>query len=269
MSNKAAKLPSKAKIASRNILDLLLKIKVTYILGFLLIISAFLIGVLYTKVAYLEKGVTDGGQIGANADLPQAPAGYSLGGKVDLGKDNLPALGNSDAKVKIVEFSDFQCPFCERFYNENFAQLKKDYIDTGKVQFVFRHYPLKEIHPNAQKAAEAAQCANEQGNFWDYHDMLFTKLSDWSSIDGASALEKYVEYANSIGLNGEELRNCVSTDEMADVINNDLEAGKKAGVNGTPTTYINGQLVSSGGQSAGALPYTELKKLIDEALSSN
>lgn len=265
MPKGAAKTSRIAKPTPRDLLNLISKIKTTYVLGFLLLVCSFLIGVLYTKISYLEKNGANLGS-GVNEQVSPAPVGYSLGDKVDLGKDNLPILGKNGAKVKITEFSDFQCPFCERFYQENFVQLKKDYIDSGKVQFVFRHYPLREIHPNAQKASEAAQCANEQNGFWNYHDQLFAKQSEWSDLDDAGALEKFVEYANALGLNGEELRNCVSSEKTVDIINKDVDAGNKVGVNGTPTTYINGQLVSSGGQSAGALPYEELKKLIDEAL---
>ena len=265
MPKKATKRVPKPSINPRKIVDLLFKIKTTYVLGFLLIICAFLIGVLYTKISYLEKNGATGG-LGTSADVTPPPAGYSLGEKVDLGKDNLPVLGKSNAKIKIVEFSDFQCPFCERFYSQNFTQLKKDYIDTGKVQLVYRHFPLTSIHPNAQKAAEASQCANDQGNFWDYHDELFTKQSEWSNLDAAGALEKFVEYAINLGLNGEEIRNCVSTNKTVSIIAKDVESGNKAGVNGTPTVYLNGKMIQVGGSSAGALPYEELKKLIDEAL---
>lgn len=267
MARNYAKTELETKVAPKKIIDLLFKIKTTYILGLLLVVAAFLIGVLYTKISYLEKGTSAGTQVGAGPNVPPVPAGYSLGEKVDLGKNNLPILGNSNAKVKIVEFSDFQCPFCERFFRENFTQIKKDYINTGKIQFAYRHFPLTAIHPNAQKAGEAAQCANEQGNFWGYHDQLFNKQSEWSNLNSVSALEKFVEYANTLNLNGEELRNCVSTDKMAGIIAKDQDAGNKAGVNGTPATFINGGLVSSGGQSAGALPYTEFKKLIDEELN--
>lgn len=86
---------------------------------------------------------------------------------------DLPVQGNNNAKITIIEFSDYQCPFCERFFTQTEGQLKKEYIDTGKVKFYYRDYPLSQIHPGAQKAAEAARCAGDQGKYWEYHDLIF------------------------------------------------------------------------------------------------
>ena len=102
-------------------------------------------------------------------------------------KGHLPQLGKTNAKVAIVEFSDFECPFCKQFFNETFSQIKREYIDTGKVAFYFRHYPLTSIHPNAQIAAEATECANEQGKFWQFHDMLFTNQESWANLPQSQA----------------------------------------------------------------------------------
>lgn len=101
--------------------------------------------------------------------------------KQNVAVGNLPALGRDSAPVTIVEFSDMQCPFCKRFFDDTFSQLKKDYIDTGKVRMTFRHYPLN-FHKNAQKAAEATECANEQGKFWEYHDLLFQTQDSWAEL---------------------------------------------------------------------------------------
>lgn len=86
---------------------------------------------------------------------------------------NLPALGNANAKVTIVEFSDYQCPFCERFFTQTEGQIKKEYVDTGKVKFYYRDFPLTQIHPGAQKGAEAARCAGDQNKYWEFHDAVF------------------------------------------------------------------------------------------------
>lgn len=102
--------------------------------------------------------------------------------KVTVNDGHLPVLGKKDAKVTIVEFSDFQCPFCKQFFSETLPQLKKEYIDTGKVKLFYRQFPLTSIHPNAQIAAEAAECANEQGKFWEYHDILFTNQASWVNL---------------------------------------------------------------------------------------
>lgn len=90
---------------------------------------------------------------------------------VDVG--DLPIKGNQDAKVTMVEFSDYQCPFCEQYFTQTDPQIKKDYIDTGKVKFYYRDYPLSAIHPGAEKGAEAARCAGDQGKYWQYHDQVF------------------------------------------------------------------------------------------------
>lgn len=107
--------------------------------------------------------------------------------KQDVDTGHLPTLGNNKAKVTVVEFSDFQCPFCKRFFDDTFSQLKKDYIDTRKIQFTYRHFPLRSIHANAQKAGEAAECANEQGKFWQYHDTLFQQQNTWENLPTAPA----------------------------------------------------------------------------------
>lgn len=102
-------------------------------------------------------------------EVPLAP---SLAPKVSVENGHFPALGDKNAKITIVEFSDFECPFCRRYFTDTYPQLKKDYIDTGKVAMYYRHYPLP-FHPLAQPFAIASECANEQGKFWEYHDKIF------------------------------------------------------------------------------------------------
>lgn len=236
----------------------ILKINIVYLLGSLLIVASFLIGVLVTKVSYLEKtgGTTvSGTDSSLDSGQPQRPAG-----PVDVSQGHLPILGKSDAKVKIIEFSDFQCPFCKTLFDESFAQIKKDFIDTGKAKFAYRHFPLS-FHANAQKAAEASECANEQGNFWGYHDELFKNQTSWESLSEDQALDKFAEYANTVGLNRESLKTCLSSGKMADKVKEDTNAGVAAGVDGTPATFINGYLVS------GAQPYSAFKSEIENRLA--
>ncbi len=99
---------------------------------------------------------------------------------LSLMKPNDPTLGKKDAPIVFIEFSDFQCPFCGRFYIDTEGKIIKDYVDTGKVLFVYKDFPLKQIHALAQKAAEAANCANDQGKFWEYHDKLFDNQVQWA-----------------------------------------------------------------------------------------
>lgn len=232
------------------------KINIVYVLFTLLIIASFLLGVLYTQVQFLQKGTTiANNDIIADEQQPTQPTG-----PVDVSEGNLPILGNKDAKATLVLFSDFQCPFCEQIFKDSLPQIKKDYIDTGKAKLAFRHYPLVSIHPNAQKAAEASECANEQGKFWDYHDQLFLNQADWQGLSSDEALNKFVEYANNIGIDGESLRECVSSGKMEENVKKDIEDGTKAGVDGTPATFVNGMLIS------GAVPYEQIKAQIETAL---
>ena len=135
------------------------------------------------------------GNLVPQANAQEIPDGAVLGGsaegdpaitptpviRTDITPGKLPMLGNKDAKVTMVEWSDFQCPYCEQFFTSALGQIKKEYIDTGKAKLYFRQYPLS-FHPNAQKAAEASECANEQGKFWAYHDQLFQNQAGWENL---------------------------------------------------------------------------------------
>jgi protein-disulfide isomerase len=164
---------------------------------------------------------------------------------------NSPTQGPASAPIELVEFSDFQCPFCYRAH-PTVNQVLSTY--GNKIRFVYRNYPLPN-HPNARPAAEAAQCANEQGQFWAYHDRLFadqTKLSDADLKASAAAL----------GLDAGKFNACVDSHKYKDQIEADLQAGNEAGVNGTPAFFINGRMLS------GAQPFDEFKRIIDEELAA-
>jgi protein-disulfide isomerase len=200
------------------------------------------------------------GQQQQAAPAPQAPTG-----PVKISdRANEPVLGNQNAKVTVVEFGDFQCPFCKNFFQNTFSQIKTQYIDSGKIKYIFRHFPLTQIHVNAQIAAVAAECANQQGKFWQYHDILYTSgQSDGTGLDQAS-LEKY---ANTLGLNNgtfgfgkNKFNQCLEGNSTLKIVQADQAEGVKDGVTGTPTFYINGiQLV-------GAQPFTAFQTAIDAAL---
>lgn len=252
---KSTPIESKKSNPINSLLSKIFKINIVYILGALLLIASFLIGVLITKVSYLE------GNNGATATLPTDESGaIEITGPVDVEEGHLPVLGNKDAKVTIIEFSDFQCPFCKTLFDESLAQIKKDYVDTGKAKFAYRHYPLTSIHPNAQITAEASECANEQGKFWEYHDQLFTYQADWETLTGEELNTKLSEYATSVGIDGAALLSCVTSNKYADRVAEDLTAGNEIGVDGTPATFINGIRIS------GAVPYEEFKAEIEKAL---
>ena len=175
---------------------------------------------------------------------------------VDLSniEDDDPVDGSSDAPVTIVEFSDYECPFCGRFYNDALKQIRSEYIDTGKVRVVYRDFPLS-FHPDAQKAAEAAECAGKQNKYWEMHDKLFENNT-------ALGVANLKQYAVDIGLNAEQFNSCLDNGETASEIRADFSDGSAAGVSGTPTFFINGQKI------VGAQPYAAFKAAIDAALES-
>src|SRR5262245_9620297 len=157
------------------------------------------------------------------AQAPSAPPS-----RVRTSIADAPSLGRPDAPVTLVEFSDYQCPFCQQFFVTTFPGLKKDYIDTGKVRYVFRDYPLDQIHPQARKAAEAAHCAGDQGKYWEMHDLLF---KNQRALTGP----QLAEHARTVGLEPNAFGGCLSSGKYADRVSKGLEDGLAAGVQGTPS----------------------------------
>jgi protein-disulfide isomerase len=161
------------------------------------------------------------------------------------------AKGSASAPVEIIEFSDFQCPYCQRV-NPTVDQVLTTYGD--RIHFVYRHFPLS-THPNARPAAEASQCAAEQGKFWPYHDKLFANASRLNEPD-------LKQHAADLGLDAAKFNACVDTHKYKAQVDTDMQAGEEAGVNGTPAFFINGRLLG------GAQPYEAFKRIIDEELAA-
>jgi protein-disulfide isomerase len=167
--------------------------------------------------------------------------------------DDDSVKGDENAPVTIVEFSDYECPFCERFYSQTYSQIKSEYVDTGKVKLIFRDFPLG-FHQNAQKAAEAAECAEEQDKYYEMHDKLFE-----NGVTGG--VTTFKTYAEQIGLDQNEFDVCLDSGAMADEVAKDMRDGQAAGVKGTPAFFINGELVS------GAQPFSVFQQKIEAALN--
>lgn len=163
-----------------------------------------------------------------------------------------PMIGDPEASVTIVEFSDFQCPYCSRFYSQTYLALKEDYVDTGKVNIVFRDFPLG-FHSEAEPSAIAAECANEQGKFWEFHDMIFENQGDMS----ASA---YLEWAEELELDMDQFESCVESQKYKSEVARDYSDGGRLGVTGTPAFFINGELI------VGAQPYSVFAAAIESML---
>ena len=224
-----------------------------------LIIFAAAIGVLTYKVFSLEKSVKETADKLTNNQAQNAPDNTPPQiVKVDAGK--LPLLGKGSAKVTIVEFSDFQCPFCKSFFDDTSKQINDKYIKTGNVKFAYRQFPLTTIHPNAQISAEASECAQEQNKFWEYHDVLFQNQATWSTLSTEDVLPSLTKLAEQIGLNTDQFGTCLNNHKYTDAVNADQKAGVAAQVNGTPAFFINGYRLT------GAQPFSEFQKIIEQEL---
>lgn len=224
----------------------------------LLLVFSFLLGMTSMKLYYTDKALGDQG-VTTTTTAQAAPGDIPLGETVEVAVGTLPAAGEANAKVTIVEFSDFQCPYCKKFFDETYEQIKKDYIDTGKAKLYYRHLPLA-IHPLAQDAAEASECANDQGKFWEYHDLLFEKFDSWSVLPLEEFPQTLTSYAAELGLNTEEFNSCLSSDKYDEKVKKDMADGQSAGASGTPTFFINGKPL------VGAYPYETFKTIIEEEL---
>jgi protein-disulfide isomerase len=212
--------------------------------------AALLTGVPADKVNQLGQALTEPDQ---GAGPP--PVTQATGNAAELRKELAakgPSRGPATAPVTIVEFSDFQCPSCRRAH-DTIEQLLLAY--PGKLRLVYRHFPL-EMHEHAELAAEAAQCADEQGKFWPYHDALFQNQAHLSPKD-------LLGYARALSLDGARFAECVESGRQSRAVKDDLAAGEAAGVNATPTFFVNGAKV------VGALELDEFKRIVDEQLGAN
>lgn len=181
-----------------------------------------------------------------NADQSQKITRY------DVPVDDDPVLGSKDAKITIIEFSDYECPFCRKWHVETFSRLRETYGD--QIRFVFRDFPLTSLHPNAASAAEAANCAGEQGKYWEYSDKLFSGEYSLGS-------QAYTQYARDLGLDAQAFEECVSSGRHQAEVMADLEWAANLGVRSTPTFFINGIPL------VGAQPYDIFKQVIDKELA--
>jgi len=205
-------------------------------------------------MAKVEKGIDDyiakqrAAQGGGEAAAPTEP--------VDVKVGKAPVKGDLKAPVTIVEFSDFECPFCGRFHQSTLPQIITDYVDKGKVLFAYKHFPLS-FHKNSKNASLASECAKEQGGdkvFYKYHDILYTNQT-------TQTVENLKKWAADMGLDTAKFDSCLDTQKYAKEVDADFAEGQSFGVSGTPAFFINGRLVT------GAQPFSAFQTIIDEELA--
>jgi protein-disulfide isomerase len=192
---------------------------------------------------------------------PSRTAGAAV--KVSISGD--PMLGSKAAPVTLIEFSDYQCPFCRKFFATTLPALKTEYIDTGKVRYVFRDFPLDRGHPQARKAAEASHCAGEQGKYWEMHELLFHNQK-------ALQLEHLKAYARRLSLDASAFDACLEQGKYAAAVQKDVEEGTAAGVQGTPGFFLGKTQPDDTVQGIaikGAQPITAFRQAIDRLLGEN
>lgn len=187
-----------------------------------------------------------------------AAADSALGNAQDfesLEKD-APALGSPDASVAIVEFADFQCPFCGRFHQTTEKEIIAQYVKTGRARLIYRDFAF--LGEESNMASQAARCAGDQGKFWQYHDYLYEHQKGENK--GAFNKDNLKGFALELGLNAGSFNTCMDSEKHKQDVENDTEMGRKFGVTGTPTSFVNGKLVQ------GAVPFATFKTTIDAAL---
>ena len=202
----------------------------------------------------LALGLADAGRLSdafARAPTPTPiPAG-------EIPTAGSPSKGDPDAPVLIIEYSDYQCPYCSRYTLETLPQIEQNYIQTGKVRYVFKDFPLS-FHAQAGLAAQAARCAGDQGDYWGMHDLLFANQQAWGN---QSAAQAFSSFADLLGLDVNQFNACLENGTHEQAVNNDLREGSSVGVSGTPAFFVNGQFIS------GAQPYQVFQQAIEAALN--
>ena len=229
----------------------------TFILLAIVIIGGF---VFFTSdnVPKVTGEVTGGNQPAPTNPGPTEPS------VVTASVDDVAVLGSKSAAVTIIEFSDYECPFCGRHFTQTYPSIKQEYVDTGKVKIIFRDFPLTSIHPNAQKAAEAAECVGEQAGdegYYKMHDKLYTNQQSLS-------ITNYKSWAREIsGVDGAKFDNCLDSGKYASEVQKDSQDAQTAGGRGTPYFVVMDKS-GKGTAISGAQPFSAFKSAIDAALAA-
>ncbi len=194
-----------------------------------------------------------------------SPNGQDLGPPVVSGEglelnEGDVILGDPNAPVTLIEYSDFQCPFCGRFYSQTEPLIKENYIQTGKVKFVYRHFAF--LGPESRAAANAVECAKDQGSFWDFHNEIFdAEIRDGQEHNGNLDRALFLSIAQKLGLDTAEYTSCLDTNKYNDKVESDYNVAQQLGVAATPTIFVNDKMIE------GALPFENFKLIIEQELA--
>jgi len=217
----------------------------------------------YVKKADLEALVME---LEKNTVPTQGNVALTTPAIVKVSVDDDPVKGDSDAPITIVEFSDFQCPFCQRWWQNTLPQIEENYISTGKVKFVYRDFPLDSLHPQARTAHIASECADEQGKFWEYHDVLFSEQSQWNKLELSLLAETFTQMASDLGLEESKFQSCLGSVSIAQEVNKDYTDARNLGATGTPTFFV-GNEKDGFTKLVGAQPYSAFQTVFDKLLA--
>jgi protein-disulfide isomerase len=236
-------------------------VAVYVVLGMLVLGMSFYTGYLTGQNQILKAGTNQqvGGVPAPTPTIPNnpvaAPSPQQPSVRADVAEGRY-IIGDKDAQVTLVEFADYQCPFCKRYFDQTEQQVIDQYVKTGKVRYSVRHFPLS-FHQNAQKASEAVECAGQQDKFWKMHKILFQN----SQADGTGLnTPDLKKYAADIGLDAGTFNQCLDSGATTAIVQKDFQEGSAVGVSGTPSFFINGQ------QLVGAQPFSSFQQAIDAAL---
>ncbi len=227
--------------------------------GIVFLLLGAVLGGMFVKIQYLES---KGGAVAGTTAAAPAPTGAPTAPPTPTTAnvkilDTDPVKGNANAKLTIVEFADYQCPFCERFFKDVEPQIIKDYVDTGKAKFVFKN--LAFLGKESTDAANAAMCAKEQNKFWEYHDYLFSHQGAENS--GTFAPDKLKGFATDLGLNASQFSSCLDSQKYSAQVAADQAEASKNGFNSTPSLAVGSTPI------IGAQPYAQFKTAIDAELA--
>lgn len=222
-----------------------------------IIVALLITTILFASLWFRDRGILSGSNPSNTVIAPAPSPGVAqIPTVTGVSTEGTYFKGNENAPVTIIEFSDYQCPFCGRFYSDTLPSIEETYIKTGKVKFYYKDFPLDSIHPHATPAALAARCAGEQGKFWEMHNLIFENQTSLSN-------SIYAQWAAQLQLDAVKFNDCFTSQKYLSAVRKDLLEGQQAGVRGTPAFLVNGELLS------GAQPFPVFQQAIEKALASS